>query len=177
MSSSTRVLILGALLDGPMNGYGVRRRLEVMGADQWANVAFGSIYHGLGKMADEGLVEVVEAGRGGKVVYELTEQGRQEFHRLLLTAWHEVSPIVDPFQVAVTFIDRLEKQEILDALHGRMRQLRMNVDTIGHIFGVKQRYGAPRHVDENLRLTRAMFQAQLDWVEHAIERVEADELP
>ncbi|MFG1702998.1 PadR family transcriptional regulator [Nonomuraea sp. M3C6] len=175
--SSTRILILGALLDGPMNGYGVRRRLEVMGADRWSNVAFGSIYHGLSKMADEGLLEIVEAGKGGKIVYALTESGRLEFHRQLLTAWHEVKPIIDPFQVALTFMDRLEKQEILDALHGRMQQLRMSVETIGHIFGAKQRYGAPPHVDENLRLTRAMLQAQLDWVEKAIGQVEADELP
>ncbi|MEV4012908.1 PadR family transcriptional regulator [Nonomuraea angiospora] len=177
MSASTRILILGALLDGPMNGYGVRRRLEVMGTDQWANVAFGSIYHGLSKMADEGLLAVVEAGKGGKVVYELTELGREEFHRMLLTAWHEVKPIVDPFQVALTFMDRLEKQEILPALYGRMQQLRMSVEILGHALGAKQRYGAPQHVDENLRLNRSMVQAQLDWVEKAIERVEADELP
>ncbi|MEV0378972.1 PadR family transcriptional regulator [Nonomuraea sp. NPDC050643] len=175
--SSTRILILGALLDGPMNGYGVRRRLEVMGVESWTNVAFGSIYHGLGKMADEGLLEVVEAGKGGKVVYALTDLGRTEFHRLLLGAWHELRPIVDPFQVAMTFMDRLEKQEILDALHGRMAQLRMRVETMGHMTGVKHAHGAPQHVGENLGLQRAMFQAQLEWVEQAIARVEADQLP
>ncbi|TLF84844.1 PadR family transcriptional regulator [Nonomuraea sp. KC401] len=175
--SSTRILILGALLDEPMNGYGVRRRLETMNVDRWANVAFGSIYHGLAKMADEGLLEVVEAGKGGKGVYAITDVGRAEFHRLLLHAWHEVRPIIDPFQVALTFMDRLEKQEILDALYGRMRQLTTSVETFGHIFGSKQRFGTPRHVDENLRLTQAMLQTQLDWVEQAIGRVEADELP
>ncbi|MEV3977208.1 PadR family transcriptional regulator [Nonomuraea sp. NPDC049758] len=177
MSASTRILILGSLLDGPMNGYGVRRRLEMMGADTWANVAFGSIYHGLGKMADEGLLAVVEAGKGGKVVYELTDAGRYEFHRLLMHSWSEVRPVVDPFQVALTFMHRMEKQEILGALHGRIRQLRLNIETIDHAYGTKQRYGEPRHLDENLRLTQAMLQAQLDWVEGAIGRVEKDELP
>ncbi|MEV4169522.1 PadR family transcriptional regulator [Nonomuraea sp. NPDC049709] len=175
--SSTRILILGALLDGPMNGYGVRRRLEVMGIETWTNVAFGSIYHGLGKMADEGLLEIVEAGKGGKVVYALTDLGRAEFHRMLLQAWHELKPVVDPFQVAMTFIDRLDKQEILTALRGRMAQLKMYVETMGHMTGVKLAHGAPQHVNENLGLQRAMLQAQLDWVEKAIPRVEADELP
>lgn len=175
--SSTRILILGALLDGPMNGYGVRRRLEVMGIETWTNVAFGSIYHGLGKMADEGLLEVVEAGKGGKVVYALTDLGREEFHRLLLKSWHELNPIVDPFQVAMTFMDRLEKQEMLDALHGRLAQLRICVETMRHMTAVKQSHGAPHHVNENLGLQRAMFQAQLAWVEQAIPRVEADQLP
>ncbi|MGP3954660.1 PadR family transcriptional regulator [Nonomuraea sp. 3N208] len=175
--SSMRVLILGVLLNGPMNGYGVRRRLEGMSADVWASVAYGSIYHGLGKMADEGLLEIVEGGKGGKGVYTITEAGREEFQRLLLKAWHEVRPIIDPFQVALTFIDKLEKQELLSALHGRMAQLKMGVETMGHIVDVKHHHGAPDHIRENLLLTRAMLQAQLDWIEKAIPRVEADELP
>jgi DNA-binding PadR family transcriptional regulator len=177
MSSSTRVLVLGCLLDKPLNGYQVRRQLDVMGAEHWANVAFGSIYHGLGKMAEEGLLEVVESGKGGKTVYQITEAGRMEFHRLLLQNWYEVKPIIDPFQVALTFMDRLTKQEILDSLDGRIRQLRMSIDAISGAYGVKQHYGAPKHIDENLYLTVAMLTAQLDWAEKAVIRVENDELP
>ncbi|GAA3686492.1 hypothetical protein GCM10022224_059190 [Nonomuraea antimicrobica] len=84
---------------------------------------------------------------------------------------------MDPFQVAMTFMDRLEKQQISAALHGRMAQLKMYVETMGHLTGVKHAHGAPQHVKENLGLQRAMFQAQLDWVERAIPRVEADQLP
>ncbi|WP_188190727.1 PadR family transcriptional regulator [Nonomuraea sp. SYSU D8015] len=175
--SSTRILILGVLLNGPMNGYGVRRKLEAMNADVWATIAYGSIYHGLGKMADEGLLEIVEGGKGGKGVYAITEAGREEFHRLLLKAWHEVKPIIDPFQVALTFMDKLEKQQLLSALHGRMAQLRMGVETMGHIVDLKRHHDAPDHIRENLLLTRAMLQAQLDWLENALPRVEADELP
>jgi DNA-binding PadR family transcriptional regulator len=176
--SSTRVLILGCLLDKPLNGYQVRRLLEVMGAEHWANVAFGSIYHGLSKMAEEGLLEVVEGGKGGKTVYQITETGRGEFHRvLLLNYWYEVKPIVDPFQVAITFMNRLSKQELIDALTGRIRQLKTSIEMIEGAFGVKQQYGAPRHVDENLRLTADMLSSQLAWCEKAITRVEADELP
>ncbi|TDD41015.1 PadR family transcriptional regulator [Nonomuraea terrae] len=175
--SPTRILILGALLDGPMNGYGVRRRLEFMGADQWANVAFGSIYHGLGKMADEGLVDVVEAGKGGKVVYAINDTGRMEFYRLLMGSWTTVQPIIDPFQVALTFIDKLQKEDVVAALHERRLQLATNVEAVARAVGAKQRHGAPAHVNENLRLMRAMLQAQLDWVEQAIPRVESGELP
>ncbi|MBB6351937.1 PadR family transcriptional regulator [Nonomuraea muscovyensis] len=177
MSSSTRLLILGTLLDGPMNGYQVRRRLEVMGADGWASVAFGSIYHGLSKMADEGLLTVVESGKGGKTVYEITETGREEFHRNLLISWHEVRPVVDPFQVALTYMDRLSSEELVPALYGRIQELRRQITLIEHAYGAKQRYGAPRHIDENLRLMAAMFAAQLAWAEHAVTQVEAGELP
>jgi DNA-binding PadR family transcriptional regulator len=159
--SSTRILILGALLDGPMNGYQVRRHLETWGADSWANVKFGSIYHGLTKMADEGLLEVVETGKGGSTVYALTDDGRSDFYRLLMSTWYDLRPMVDPFQVAVTYLDRLERPHLITE----------------RALGTKQRFGAPRHIDENLKLNIGTLRAQLDWCEQALTKVENDELP
>ncbi|MFI6901072.1 PadR family transcriptional regulator [Nonomuraea sp. NPDC050394] len=175
--SSTRVLILGTLLDGPLNGYQVRRQLEMMGADFWANVAYGSIYHGLSKMADEGLLDVVESGKGGKTVYALSDDGRYQFFHLLMTFWNEIKPIVDPFQVAMTFMDRLGKPELLGALRGRKEQLTMAIAMTERALGAKRGAGAPRHIDENLKLNIGMLKAQLAWCEEAVKKVEADELP
>ncbi|MEU7898559.1 PadR family transcriptional regulator [Nonomuraea sp. NPDC049152] len=174
---TTRVLILGTLLDEPMNGYQVRRRLEMMGADQWGNVAFGSIYHGLGKMADEGLLDIVESGKGGKTMYAITEDGRFEFHRLLMTLWYEIRPIVDPFQVAMTFMDRLDRPMLKDALRTRAEELVRSIAMLQRALGSKQAFGAPRHVDENLRLNIGMLNAQLTWVREAIDKVEEGDLP
>jgi DNA-binding PadR family transcriptional regulator len=175
--SSTRVLILGVLLDGPLHGYEVRRRLELWGADQWANVAFGSIYHGLAKMADEGLLRVAEGGRGGRTVYEITDEGRQDFHRRLADHWWEIKPIVDPFQVALTFMDRLPPADLRNAMEGRVEQLRAAISMTERALGGKQGYGAPRHIDECLRLNAALLRAQLDWLEEAREKVKRGELP
>src|SRR5437868_638914 len=177
MSSTTRILILGTLIDGPLNGYKVRRELETMGADQWANVAFTSIYHVLNKMADEGMLDIVETGKSGKTVYELTDDGRFEFHRQLMTLWYEIKPVVDPFQVALTFMDRLDKPTLQSALRARIEQLDMALSATERALGAKQRHGAPRHVDENLRLNIGTLQAQLDWCNRAIPMVEQDELP
>ncbi|WP_343955341.1 PadR family transcriptional regulator [Nonomuraea longicatena] len=175
--SSTRILILGTLLDGPLNGYQIRRRLELWGTDNWANVAFGSIYHGLSKMADEGLLEIVESGKGGKTVYALTDDGRFEFHHQLMANWGEIKPIVDPFQVAVTYLDRLPREQLVEVLGIRIEQTRLAVAGIERTLSTKARFGAPKHIDENLRLAQAMLAAQLDWCVQALAKVEADELP
>ncbi|MFC5817398.1 PadR family transcriptional regulator [Nonomuraea harbinensis] len=175
--STTRILILGTLLDGPRNGYQVRRHLETWGADSWASVKFGSIYHGLGKMADEGLLEVVESGKGGATVYAMTDDGRFEFHRLLLTVWHELMPIVDPFQVALTFMNHLDKETLMSALRSRSELLELTIAGAERSYGTKQSFGAPRHIDETLRLNTAVLRAQLDWCRQALAKVENDELP
>ncbi|GAA3835266.1 PadR family transcriptional regulator [Sphaerisporangium flaviroseum] len=175
--SSTRTLILGVLLDGPMNGYKVRQTLELWGAQHWANVAFGSIYHGLGQMAKEGLLEVVESGKGGQTVYAITDEGRREFHRLLNDFWWQFRPIVDPFQVALTFMNHMSKADLIAALTARKDQLKIVLALNERAMAGKRAHGAGRHVDETVLLGSMQVRAQLEWVEQAIEKVENGDLP
>src|SRR5207249_5700205 len=133
--SATRLLILGVLrFKQPIHGYDVRRELESWQAERWANIAYGSIYFALNKMADEGLVQVVEtdqAGRGpARTSYAVTEQGEAEFQRLLREYWWELKTVIDPFQVALAFITELPRDELLDALRHRAAMARAKVEEI-----------------------------------------------
>src|SRR5258708_5279129 len=106
--SSIRLLLLGVLLrKQPIHGYDVRRELEQWHADRWANIAYGSIYSALGKMADEGLVEATNADQSerqsARTEYTITERGKAEFEHLLHEYWWELKPTIDPFQIALTF--------------------------------------------------------------------------
>ncbi|MFC4535842.1 PadR family transcriptional regulator [Sphaerisporangium dianthi] len=175
--SATRTLILGVLLGGPMHGYKVRQTLELWGAQHWANVAFGSIYHGLGQMAKEGLLEIVESGKGGQTVYAVTDDGRREFHRLLEEFWWQFKPIVDPFQVALTFMNHMSKADLTAALTARRDQLKTLLTMNERALAAKRAHGAARHVDETVLLGSMQIRAQLEWVEQAIEKVDRDELP
>lgn len=83
----TRLMILGVLRSKqPAHGYEVRRELESWGAQDWANMAYGSIYHALSKMAGEGLLESVDTGqvkgRPARTTYSVTERGEMELWRL-----------------------------------------------------------------------------------------------
>ncbi|MFC6085410.1 PadR family transcriptional regulator [Sphaerisporangium aureirubrum] len=175
--SATRTLILGVLLDGPVHGYKVRQTLELWGADHWANVAFGSIYHGLAQMAKEGLLEVVEGGRGGQTVYAVTGAGRQEFQRLLNDFWWDYRPIVDPFLVALTFMDRMDPGDLTAALAARRDRLRAELLMYERGLAGKRSHGAPRHVGETVILSGLHVRSQLEWVEQAIKKIAEGELP
>ena len=71
----------------------VRRELESWRAERWANIAYGSIYFALNKMAEEGLIEVVDTDQAGKgparTTYVVTKAGEDEFQRLLRETWWE----------------------------------------------------------------------------------------
>src|SRR5918998_2731203 len=106
--SATRLLILGALrFMQPAHGYSVRQELESWQADEWANIAYGSIYFALNKMAEEGLLQEIEppaesrpGRRPPRISYVVTERGEEEFHRLLREYWWQRKPLIDPLQLA-----------------------------------------------------------------------------
>jgi DNA-binding PadR family transcriptional regulator len=178
----TRVLVLGVLLKQPMHGYEVRRELESWNAEQWANIAYGSIYFSLTKMAEEGLVEVFSTddrgNRPARTVYAITDEGRKEFLRQLRELWWEYRPAIDPFRVALSFMNCLPRDELLAALNNRAGGLRSTLEAFPYaIEGRLRDPAAPRHLAEVLRLAAAHMETQLQWVENTICKVERDELP
>ncbi|MFI6165578.1 PadR family transcriptional regulator [Nocardia sp. NPDC051052] len=179
--STTRLLLLGVLMDRPLHGYEVRRTLELWGAEGWANVAYGSIYFGLRRMAGEGLVEVVgEESRGQgapRTVYAITDSGEAEFHRLLRHHWWEVKPPADPFQTALTFMQHLERPELLAALRHRTTVLEGHLERLDYVSGQKIDAGAPAHIAENIRLGTAHVTAALSWLKEITAKVEQGEVP
>jgi DNA-binding PadR family transcriptional regulator len=181
--SATRLLILGALrFMQPAHGYSIRRELESWRAEEWANIAYGSIYFALNKMAEEGLVTVSETDQVGKrparTTYVITDQGEIEFQRLLREYWWEYKPITDPFMVAGSFMDQLPREELLAALRHHASLARLAAEGMLHArnFADENDY-KPRHVEVVLRLAVARIQAEIGWSEEVIAMIERGELP
>ncbi len=90
------MMILGLVkLMQPVHGYDVRRELLSWNADEWANVAPGSIYHALRKLTEEGLLEEVATeqvgARPARTTYRTTAKGDSEFEDLLRDYWWQLS--------------------------------------------------------------------------------------
>lgn len=181
--SAIRTLLLGILNDRkPRHGYEVKQVLESWNADKWANIAYGSIYFALKKMAEEGLLEVVEyrspTEQSDKIVYKITEAGQSSFLALLRKQWLQLKPAIDPFQVALTFMNYLDKDELLTALEYRADTWRHVIKTSSRVlpFAMKD-LELPKHIDENHRLILAHYQTELTFIEGLIKKVKNNELP
>ena len=180
--SSIRLLILGVLLHKqPIHGYDIRRELEQWGADKWATIGYGSIYSALSKMAEEDLVQAINAdpgeGHASRTEYVITERGKTEFERLLRQFWWELKPTIDPFQIALTFMDKLSSTELQDALHHRAAQLCASRATLQQITPSSNHQGQPRHIAEGMRLVQAHIETELRWIEEILHKIEQGELP
>lgn len=180
--SAIRILLLGVLVQqGPKHGYEIRQELESWNAEQWANIAYGSIYFALKKMAQEGLIKVLENKedeKPGRILYEVTQAGKDQFMDLLRKQWWEIKPIIDPFQVALTFMNCMPKDELLLALDHKAASLRAYIKSMIHMTPMRMADSNwPRHIAENFRLITAHLEAELKWIEGALKKVKNDELP
>src|SRR5215510_6189840 len=77
---SHRYLILGLLMESPMSGYDIKKRVHsALGAATQAS--YGTLYPMLHKLLAEDAVEVQEIeqqGRPSKKIYRITERGKRE---------------------------------------------------------------------------------------------------
>jgi DNA-binding PadR family transcriptional regulator len=125
----TRLLLLGLLeLGGPTHGYAVRKELESMNAQAWADVRPGSIYSGLAQLAKEGLVrelsDATVTDRRRRPAVEITDTGRSALRGLLERAWREPRLSADPFDVALALSPLLPLQVREGLLAERREQLK-----------------------------------------------------
>jgi DNA-binding PadR family transcriptional regulator len=162
----------------PVHGYDVRRELESWHADEWANIAPGSIYHALRKLAEEGLLEEVATERVGarpaRTTYRITAKGEAEFTQLLWRYWWEYQPPVDPFLAGFAFLPHMPRVEAVAALRNRARMLRSMVEMRQVALATEfMRQFKPAHVAWQFELLIDRLTVEIAWCERIAARLEA----
>lgn len=186
--TSTRLLVLGAVREaGTVHGYDLRRELLSWGADEWANVAPGSIYNALNTLVREGMLEVVGTDRQGarpeRTTYRLTADGEKEFQELLRENVRRSRLPNHPLLAGLAFIPLLPRDELARAMRHRADELRNQVDkrhwdlrAILEVSSDPSRGSIPRHVAESYRLTATLLESEAAWARDLAERLEKGEL-
>lgn len=118
--------ILGLLLEAPMHGYELKKRLTgLLGA--FRAFSYGSLYPTLKRMQADGLIaEEVPEGmvttRRARRVYQLTPAGRERFSELLADTGPQ-NYTDDGFGVHLAFFSRTPAEARMRILEGRRRQV------------------------------------------------------
>ncbi|MFY1634129.1 PadR family transcriptional regulator [Solwaraspora sp. WMMB335] len=176
--SATRMMILGLVKwMQPVHGYDVRRELLSWRADSWANVAPGSIYHALRKLADEGLLRQVGTAQVGarpaRTSYEITATGIDEFETLLRRHWRDCRPPADPFLSAFAFLPALPRAEAVAALRSRAAALRAGNAAARDDLAAGWLRRKPSYVGWMLELTIVRTEGEIAWCERIAELISA----
>lgn len=174
---STRLVILGLLRDQSLYGYEIKHIIEDRMGD-WTNIAFGSIYFALRKLAEEGFVEKIateqEGSRPSRTVYQITDAGRAEFLRLLREVWGGLERHYFAIDVGLAFIEALPVEEVKGYLRERMAQLE---GIVQHLDAHQEEILVIEEVPRNKTIavfdhSRVHFEAELAWTRDLLEQVE-----
>ena len=130
--------LLGLLANGPLHGYELRKRsLTIMGP--FRALSFGSLYPLLKRMADEGVIEVIDGGssssskgnksRRTRIAYQITKSGLQRFQELTETLDATED---EAFGVHFAFFGPTSHTNRVRILEARRRRLREKADLLRH---------------------------------------------
>ena len=119
--------VLGLLLESPMHGYELRKRLTgLLGA--FRAFSYGSLYPALRRMQVDGLI-IEDAAPDGtpkvrraRRVYQLTDAGKQRFTELVADTGPQ-NYTDDGFGVHLAFFSRTPAEARVRILEGRRRQV------------------------------------------------------
>ncbi|KFF96974.1 PadR family transcriptional regulator [Streptomyces europaeiscabiei] len=177
--SAIRLLVLGAVRQhGRAHGYQVRNDLEYWGAHEWSNAKPGSIYHALKQMAKQGLLlahEVAPSTVGGppRTEYEITQQGTEEYLRLVresLTAYDQKPDILSA--ALGTMVD-LGREEVLGLLEERVRSIEEWRRSVTEYYTPEEGPGRLGHIGEIMNFWIHSADTGADWTRGLIGRIRA----
>ncbi|MBN1994423.1 MAG: PadR family transcriptional regulator [Anaerolineae bacterium] len=174
---SVRLVILGLLRDRPLHGYEIKHIIEDHMGD-WTNIAFGSIYFALGRLAEEGFIEKIateqEGHRPSRTIYQITQTGQDEFKRLLREVWQNLERHYFTIDIGLIFMEALPLEEVKGYLYGRVAHLEAilnHLDT--HQAEVMTDEEAPSEMVKIIfSHSRLHFEAELTWTRELLAKVE-----
>ncbi|WP_344014562.1 PadR family transcriptional regulator [Streptomyces thermospinosisporus] len=175
--SAIRLLVLGAVRQhGRAHGYQVRNDLEYWGAHEWSNAKPGSIYHALKQMAKQGLLhahEVAPSTAGGppRTEYEITEQGTEEYFRLLRASLTSYDQKPDVLSAALGFMVDLERAEALALLEERVRAIEEWRRSVTEYYVPEDGPGRLGHIGEIMDFWIHSADTGAAWTRGLIERI------
>ena len=153
----------------PVHGYDVRRELISWHAEEWANVAPGSIYSALKTLERDGAIAVVGTDKVGerpeRTSYEITPRGNAEMMELLRETLWQVQAPVDPLVSALSMMWFLERKELIQALEARALKIRGNLAHTRMIAAAVDDVETPIHVRAMMQLMDARLEAEIGWSE------------
>lgn len=177
--TNVHIVILGLLCKQQLHGYEIKQIIEERMND-WTDIKFGSIYFALAKLKDEGKVMIEKEERSSKrptrKVYRVTKKGKQEFLRLLRILWAQKKQSLYPLDIAVFFMDRLPKQEVVKQINARIAVCEKELDSLGkHENEQMQNPHMPRQAFYIMDHSKMHMEAELNWLKKTAADMKREE--
>ncbi len=163
--------ILGLLLAGPRTGYQLHRIVAAHG-ELFTDLKKGNLYYLLERLAQSGALTVTAEGgargpRRERLVYTLTEQGRQRFHVLLRDVIRTYDLPHTGVEVGMMFLPRLDLDEAVHLLDERRQAVLARRERVEPDAAASD----PLHQRLAQDHLLSMMDAELAWIDRTLDRL------
>ena len=107
------LIVLGILKKESLSAYDIQKLVEYRNISKWVKISTPSIYKKVLQLEEKGLIKshIVKEGKmPEKAVYSLTEQGEQEFEKLMLEISAKSINIYLDFNAVIVNLDSLSPE-------------------------------------------------------------------
>jgi DNA-binding PadR family transcriptional regulator len=174
--SNAELAVLGLVVEHPRHGYEIEQVISERGMRDWTEVGFSSIYFLLNKLEKAALIEShveTAAGKGpARKVYRATPAGVQTLRSGVFAALARPDPLSPALQLGLANLPVLPAAEALDALRQRRGALAASRESVRQKW--ERQRPLPYFVDAMFENSLVMIQAELDWTEKFIQRMEEE---
>lgn len=155
-----QLLLLGVLMDGKMHAYRLNEYVK-HAMSFYTDLKKSTAYYILEQLEKDGYV-TYEMEREGKRperrIYEITEQGKSYFLKLLRDYLGDYTQVSLGDNVAAAFIERLPPEEVQKLLRSKRKKIKAQIEKVGGITG----HGGSLQYVVNHNI--AHLRADLKWV-------------
>ena len=112
--STVDLMLLGALMEHPMNAYEMKKRMENASVKNWAKISSPAIYRNLISLHKRGYLnaEVVKDSQmPEKTIYTVNIKGKEHFRRLMENYSENPGTVYLNLTVFIDNLKRLDKQD------------------------------------------------------------------
>lgn len=164
------LLILGLLRAGPMYGYELNQFVVAHG-EIYRDLKKANLYYLLDRLAKDGYLTVEEepgarGARGARLIYTISEAGRQRFDTLLREVILNYEPEHNGIDVAVVFLSRLPSAEAIGLLEQRRDVVAARRQRVASELGDPNAHGPLRYIANDHLLSQ--IDAELAWIERSL---------
>ena len=174
--TNAELAILSLIAEIPRHGYEIEQTIEARGMREWTEIGFSSIYYLLKKLEKEGLVEselVPTHGRGkARRIFQVTENGREKLFASTLEALSQPQPCHPAILLGLANLPIVSAEQAKNALESYKAVVE---ERLGHLAAqVEAQSPLPDHVEYLFDHSLTMLEAEKNWVEKTIQKIESD---
>jgi len=175
------VAALALLAEAPMHPYEMYQLLMARHEDRLVKVRPGTLYHAVGRLEADGLLEATGTDRDGRrperTTYRITDDGKAALSQRLAGMLSEAVNEFPVFPHAIAEAHNLPADVVLELLDTRLKALEEQLAFLARGNEAVIAKGIERRYWVDLEYQQAMLRCEMDWIRGFQSELRSGELP